>query len=87
MDLAAIIAMCLSTFTAGILLVWHRQFSSAEAKLLNLVIEFDKVTKVASESNLSLAEKLVHLEIRLDNVDAWRSMTGASQGMQSGWKN
>lgn len=69
MEVVAVIAIFVSGFTAGLVLMLIRQLRQVEAKLVSQVEEFAIITRRASEANLSLADKIVEFQKRLEALE------------------
>jgi len=84
--LIAIGSACVTCYLMAICSILSRQVTKAATQLENCASDFEKLSKIASESNLSLATKVTELESRIDAVDAWRSMQGLSGSVPPMWK-
>jgi hypothetical protein len=80
------IAVFLSAFSAGFICAFFIKIKTLKEELELKVKEFSLVTKTASDANVSLAEKLISIDHRLDNIDSWRSMMVTNTQYSSGWK-
>lgn len=83
LSVATTAAIALSTFSVGALFALLRQVDRARRDLTLKVSEFNLVTKLAAESNNSLADKVMELEQKVDNVEAWRSMISTNNTKRS----
>lgn len=84
-EILAFLAVVVSSSLAGFVVAYLFQLRTLRYDLQAKILDFAEVTKQASAANLSLAEKLLHIDARLDNVDSWRSMIGSTIN-QTGWK-
>lgn len=82
-----IVILCVSTSSASCAFIaaYLYQLKSLRLDLKSKIEEFDEITKKASEANLSMAEKLISVDNRLDNIDSWRAMMNGSNNSH-GWK-
>lgn len=78
------LAVVFASITAAYSFAYISQLKSLRSELQDKIQEFAKITKAASDANTSIADKLISMDQRIDNIDSWRSMTAASQN--NGWK-
>lgn len=70
----ALLAVGFAGAALGYVVAYRHQLQELRRELNDKVTEFNHVTKLASEANNSMAEKLVSMDQRLDTVETWRSM-------------
>lgn len=68
------LAVFVSGISGGFILAYLLQLKQLRVDMQERITEFSDVTKRASEANVSLGEKLIQVDQRLDNIEAWRSM-------------
>lgn len=91
MDVTLLLVSCVSLglaiFAVATMLAYVKQIGETRAELKLKVEEFSKITKTACEANTSLADKLIQLDQRLDNMESWRSMMGINNSAPTNsWK-
>lgn len=81
------LAFGLAVYSVATMLAYMRQIGEIRTELKAKVEEFAKITKTACEANTSLAEKLIQMDQRLDNIESWRSIMGINNPVPTtSWK-
>jgi uncharacterized protein YwgA len=75
-ELFCLLSVMVSAASAGFLYAYAVQLKDLKAELKGKVETFAEITKMASEANTTLAEKILQVDQKLDNIEAWRSMMG-----------
>lgn len=84
-ELAALFATLASGLTLGALIPLWLMLRQSEARLTAKILEFDEVTRRASEANNSLAAKSLQIEERLANLE-FRTQAFTHAAQPAPWK-
>lgn len=85
-NLLSVYAITLASFSAGFLTAYLVQLRGLRADMVAKVENFHEVTKAASAANHSMADKLLQIDARIDSIESWRSIMGATTNQHSAWK-
>jgi uncharacterized protein YlxW (UPF0749 family) len=86
-ELLSFFSAVLASAFGGFFIAHLAQLKKVKEELSVKVVEFDDITKKASEANLSLATKLIDIDQRLDSIESWRGIMGSGVNSTStGWK-
>jgi hypothetical protein len=77
-------AVLSSGIVVGALLPLYLDLRGARKTMADKVAEFDEITRKAADANNSMANKLLQIEERVNNVEFWNSQ--AQSAPNSGWK-
>tara|TARA_R110000868_G_scaffold69364_7_gene204359 strand:- start:425 stop:706 length:282 start_codon:yes stop_codon:yes gene_type:complete len=87
LEILFLLSVIASALSCGFILAYLVQLRQLRTEMQEKIAEFDRITKAASAANLSQAEKLMQIDAKIDNMDAWRSMMVSTTSQQSsGWK-
>lgn len=85
-DVIILLSAAISTAVAGFVASYVVQLRQLRTEMQARVVEFAEITRRASEANTSLADKLLTIDAKVDNLDSWRTMVAVTQTQHTGWK-